>query len=227
MSYIDLYDIHIRAVSWHNSWMLFHDSGPWLVNLWHRWCLGNMLLSLQPAGHDHGPHRAQVSPFLAEFLSDLVESQFPQSDGKVLHRSAQNGTGARKKCADAQMLVPSHARKTQLISQAARTCENTDFTTNITTWFPDCGQTLPWGGARPVSIRHFFLWNQVFYCTMEIDIAWHGPWLHFLLRFRSRWFVWSTFWPFLWSPVSAAGLRATRSSQKRSQNTWKSEGPHV
>ena len=36
-----------------------------------------------------------------------------------------------KKCADAQMLVPSHARKTQLISQAARTCENTDFTT----WF--------------------------------------------------------------------------------------------
>ena len=61
-----------------------------------------------------------------------------------------------KKCADAQMLVPSHARKTQLISQAARTCENTDFTTNITTWFPDCGQTLPWGGARPVSIRHFF-----------------------------------------------------------------------
>ena len=132
-----------------------------------------------------------------------------------------------KKCADVQMLVPSHARKTQLISQAARTCENTDFTTNITTWFPDCGQTLPWGGARPVSIRHFFLWNQVFYCTMEIDIAWHGPWLHFLLRFRSRWFVWSTFWPFLWSPVSAAGLRATRSSQKRSQNTWKSEGPHV
>ena len=81
-----------------------------------------------------------------------------------------------KKCADAQMLVPSHARKTQLISQAARTCENTevDFTC-----FPECGQTLPWGGARPVSIRHFFLWNQVFYCTMEIDIAWHGPWLHF------------------------------------------------
>ena len=105
MIYIDLYDIHIRAVSWHNSWMLFHDSGPWLVNLWHRWCLGNMLLSLQPAGHDHGPHRAQVSPFLAEFLSDLVESQFPQSDGKVLHRSAQNGTGARKemcRCSDAR-----------------------------------------------------------------------------------------------------------------------------
>ena len=105
MIYIDLYDIHIRAVSWHNSWMLFHGSGPWLVNLWHRWCLGNMLLSLQPAGHDHGPHRAQVSPFLAEFLSDLVESQFPQSDGKVLHRSAQDGTGARKemcRCSDAR-----------------------------------------------------------------------------------------------------------------------------
>ena len=99
--------------------------------------------------------------------------------------------------------------KTQLISQAARTCENTkvDFT-----WFRECGQTLPWGGARPVSIRHFFLWNQVFYCTTEIDIAWHGPWLHFLLHFRSRWFVWSTFWRFLWSPVSAAGLRATRSN---------------
>ena len=105
MIYIDLYDIHIRAVSWHNSWMFLHGSGPWLVNLWHRWCLGNMFLSLQPIGHDHGPHRAQVSPFLAEFLSDLVESQFPQSDGKVLHRSAQNGTGARKemcRCADAR-----------------------------------------------------------------------------------------------------------------------------
>ena len=84
-------------------------------------------------------------------------------------------------------------QKKQLISQAAGTCENTevDFT-----WFPDCGQTLPWGGAKPVSIRHFFLWSQVFYCTMEIDIAWHGPRLHFLLRFRSRWFVWSTFWRF-------------------------------
>ena len=31
----------------------------------------------------------------------------------------------------------------------------------------------------------------------------------------------------LWSPVSAAGLRATRSSQKRSQKTWMSEEPHV
>lgn len=75
-----------------------------------------------------------------------------------------------KKCADAQMLVPSHARKTQLISQAARTCENTDFTTNITTWFPDCGQTLPWGGARPVSIRHFFFVKPSF---LLYDGNWH------------------------------------------------------
>ena len=87
---------------------LLHGSGPWLVNLWHR------CLSLQPVGHDRGPretwslwgprscptgwrlkqrcHRlTSQGP-----LSDLVESQFPQSDGKVLHRSAQNGTGARK-----------------------------------------------------------------------------------------------------------------------------------
>ena len=71
-----------------------------------------------------------------------------------------------KKCADVQMLVPSHARKTQLISQAARTCENTDFTT----WFPDCGQTLPWGGARPVSIRHFFFVKPSF---LLYDGNWH------------------------------------------------------
>ena len=91
-----------------------------------------MFLSLQPIGHDHGPHRAQVSPFLAEFLSDLTWLS-PSS-----HRvTAKSYTDLRrtelergKKCADVQMLVPSHAGKTRLISQAVRTCENTevDFT---------------------------------------------------------------------------------------------------
>ena len=137
-----------------------------------------------------------------------------------------------KKCADAQMLVPSHARKTQLISQAARTCENTDFTTNITTWFPDCGQTLPWGGARPVSIRHFFFVKPSF---LLYDGNWHcltwsmaplfAPFSQPLVRLKH--FLAFPFPSLLWSPVSAAGLRATRSSQKRSQNTWKSEEPHV
>ena len=123
--------------------------------------------------------------------------------------------------AERNVLVPSHARKPQLISQAARTRRL------ISPDFQIVAKPCPEAEQNPCQLGIFFLWSQVFYCTMEIDIAWHGPWLHFLLRFRSRWFVWSTFWPFFWSPVSAAGLRATRSSQKRSQNTWKSEEPHV
>ena len=67
------------------------------------------------------------------------------------------------RCADARA---EPCQKTQLISQAARTCENTDFTT----WFPDCGQTLPWGGARPVSIRHFFFCETSF---LLYDGNWH------------------------------------------------------
>ena len=68
-----------------------------------------------------GPHRAQVSPFRAEFLSELVESQFPQSD-----EMAKSCTDLRrmelecgKKCADAR--AEPCQKKHKQISQAART----------------------------------------------------------------------------------------------------------
>ena len=58
---------------------------------------------LEPPAWDtfDGPYRAQVSPFRAEFLSELVELQFPQSE------TAKSCTDLRrmelergKKCAD-------------------------------------------------------------------------------------------------------------------------------
>ena len=152
-----------------------------------------MFLSLQPIGRDHGPHRAQVSPFLAEFLSDLVESQFPQSDGKVLHRSAQNGTGARKemcRCSDAR----------------AEPCQKN--TTNITS------SEIKFSTVR----RKLTLLDMVHGSTF-------APFSQPLVRLKH--YLAFPFPSLLWSPVSAAGLRATRSSQKHSQNTWKSEEPHV
>ena len=59
-----------------------------------------------------------------------------------------------------------------------------------------------------------FLWSQVFCCTMEIDIAWQGPWLYFLHLFAplSQPLVCLKHFPAfpsLQSPVFAGGLRAT------------------
>ena len=59
--FILIYMIYISGPCVSITHELLHGSGPWLVNLWHR------CLSLQPVGHDRGPHRDQVSPFLAEF----------------------------------------------------------------------------------------------------------------------------------------------------------------
>ena len=79
----------------------FMWDSPWLVNLWRRplsrWCLGNMFLSLQPLGHFWWP--LQSTGFtLSRWVSQWIGwAPVPTEwDGKVLHRSAQNGTGAWK-----------------------------------------------------------------------------------------------------------------------------------
>ena len=111
----------------------------------------------------------------------------------VLHRSAQNGTGARKemcRCSDAR----------------AEPCQKN--TTNITS------SEIKFSTVR----RKLTLLDMVHGSTF-------APFSQPLVRLKH-----CLAFPFpslLWSPVSAAGLRATRSSQKHSQNTWKSEEPHV
>ena len=111
----------------------------------------------------------------------------------VLHRSAQNGTGARKemcRCSDAR----------------AEPCQKN--TTNITS------SETKFSTVR----RKLTLLDMVHGSTF-------APFSQPLVRLKH-----CLAFPFpslLWSPVSAAGLRATRSSQKHSQNTWKSEEPHV
>lgn len=96
---------------------------------------------------------------IVELLSDLVQSQFPQSDGKVLHRSGQNGTGRKRSNAHAESCqkTSENHNECQLVSHSKSS--EVDFTP-----FPDCGQTMT---VVP---------NQVRFCeaklsSMEIDIA--------------------------------------------------------
>ena len=96
---------------------------------------------------------------IVELLSDLVQSQFPQSDGKVLHRSGQNGTGRKRSNAHAESCqkTSENHNECQLVSHSKSS--EVDFTP-----FPDCGQTMT------------VIPNQVRFCeaklsSMEIDIA--------------------------------------------------------
>ena len=74
--------------------MLLHGSGPWLVNLWHRWCLGNMFLNLQPVGHDHGPHRFHLDNFMIEIGFSPVKRLVPVSSAvQSQHLPMMEATG--------------------------------------------------------------------------------------------------------------------------------------
>ena len=84
-----------------------------------------------------------------------------------------------------------------------------------------------WAEQDPYQLGKFcFLWSQVFCCTMEIDIAWQGPWLYFLHLFAplSQPLVClKHFWRFLLSgPLCAGGLRATPGVARNAAKTFRS-----
>ena len=103
----------------------FMWDSPWLVNLWRRplsrWCLGNMFLSLQPLGHFWWP--LQSTGFtLSRWVSQWIGwAPVPTEwDGKVLHRSAQNGTGAWKEMCRSCRAMPEKRWKTSQASITRR-----------------------------------------------------------------------------------------------------------
>ena len=82
------------------------------------------------------PYRSEVSPFLAEFFSDLVQSYCSShrvmtakscQDFAVItlwelqHRSAQNGTRARKEVKCSCRVMPETHNEYELVSHVART----------------------------------------------------------------------------------------------------------
>eukprot|EP00435_Cladocopium_sp_Y103_P037161 s1940_g9.t2 len=74
-----------------------------------------MFLSLQPVTVSFASQsRSRVSPFLAEFLSDLVESHSPHRVMTAQSNTESNWSAER----GAQLLLPSHARKPTTLADA-------------------------------------------------------------------------------------------------------------
>ena len=113
-------------------------------------------LGMMLALTEHRFHPFSLS-FSATWLSPSSHRVTAKSYTDLRRMELERG----KKCADARA-EPRQKNTTNITSS-----ENTevDFT-----WFPDCGQTLPWGGAKPVSIRHFFFVKPSF---LLYDGNWH------------------------------------------------------